>query len=188
MRADKYTLGVSSILLADPFLFEENFNKSVVLIARHSKKGYMGLILNKVSSTMIYEELEDFPEINAPIYYGGPVQTDSMIYYLHNYPQLEDCIRIQNGVYFGGNLEQLKLMIETNQVSTDQIRFFDGYLGWGPGQLEEEIDRWNIWLLPKEKVKNFFTESDEDLWESMLSRISPGHAVIANIGEIPGQN
>ncbi len=61
------------ILLSEPFLGDRFFKRSVVLLGEHNDKGTIGFILNKPTNIKISEAIEDFPEFNAPIYFGGPV-------------------------------------------------------------------------------------------------------------------
>ena len=85
------------------------------------------------------DALEDFPPFDAPLYFGGPVQTDT-IHFLHTLGQkLEGSKEILPGIFWGGDLEMLKLLIDTHQVTKNDIRFFAGYSGWEPQQLTEEL-------------------------------------------------
>src|SRR5215217_6150445 len=96
------------LLVAEPFQRESFFKRAVVLICQHDDKGTVGLIINKITDLKINEAIEDFPEFNVPVYFGGPEKTDN-IFYVHTYGDLiEGSIKIAEGIYWGGNFEQLK--------------------------------------------------------------------------------
>ncbi len=91
------------------------------------------------------DALEDFPEFDAPLYFGGPVETDT-VHFIHRLgDQLEGSKKILPGIYWGGDLDHLKFLLDTNQVENDQIRFFAGYAGWEPEVLNTEIIQDNFW-------------------------------------------
>lgn len=178
---------VGSILVANPFLMDAYYKRSVILLGEHSDEGTVGFILNKPTDLIITDALEDFPEIDAPLYFGGPVQTD-IIHFLHSYPQLENCKKIQEGIYWGGNLEQLKVMIETRQVTKNKIRFFAGYGGWEEDQLQSEIDSNTVWLMFEGVLKNPLEQPDEELWQIVLKKMGSKYAILANFPEDPSLN
>src|SRR5882724_1184969 len=83
------------------------FKRSVILLGEHSTEGTVGFILNKPTDLTLNDALEDFPPFEVPLYFGGPVQTDT-IHFLHTLgEQLEGSKRILPGIWWGGNLEAL---------------------------------------------------------------------------------
>ena len=89
------------ILIAEPFLSGNYFNRSVVLLVAHSDKGAVGFILNKRVDFPIHEIFPDFPEFEAKVYLGGPVATDS-IYFIHKLgKQLPGSIQVLGGRFRG---------------------------------------------------------------------------------------
>ena len=75
------------LLIADPFLKDPNFMRSVIMICRHSEEGTFGFALNKQYELTLDELITDLNEFPIPVYTGGPVQMDT-IHYIHQYPQL----------------------------------------------------------------------------------------------------
>src|SRR5204862_4178612 len=127
------------LLISEPFMMDSYFQRSVVLLTEHGNEGTIGFILNKQTNVLVSDVLPGFPESDIPLYFGGPVQTDT-IHFLHSLGEtLEGSREIQKGIYWGGNLEQLKNMIEKKMVSPDEMRFFAGYSGWDPEQLNQEL-------------------------------------------------
>src|SRR6185295_936367 len=110
------------ILISEPFMMDSYFQRSVVLLTEHSNEGTIGFILNKQTTVLVCDVLQDFPESDIPLYFGGPVQTDT-IHFLHTLGEsLEGSREIQKGIYWGGNLEHLKNMIEKKIVNNNDVR------------------------------------------------------------------
>src|SRR3954464_13038426 len=102
---------VGRILISEPFLLVSYFKRAVILLGEHSEEGTVGFILNKPTDLKLNDALEDFPPFDAQLYFGGPVQTDT-IHFLHTLgPKLEGCKEILPGIFWGGDLETLKLLI-----------------------------------------------------------------------------
>ena len=133
-------------------LNDMSFNRSVILLTEHSEDGSVGFILNK---PLAYSINDLIPEIDANfvIYNGGPVEQDNL-YFLHNVPELiPDSIEISYGLYWGGNFETTKELINAGKLSKQNIRFFLGYSGWETNQLEEELND-NSWIILENELKN----------------------------------
>ncbi len=172
--------GVGKILVSDPFLRDQYFKRSVILLGEHGNDGTVGFIINKPTDLTINDVLEDFPDFEVPLYYGGPVQIE-VVHFVHTLgDKLEGSRIIVPGIYWGGNLEALKLMIETKQVEKNEIRFFAGYSGWEPKQLSEEI-RNKIWKVSQSKVNLTFSQHPENLWGEVLRLMKSPYAVLEDL-------
>ena len=126
------------MLVAEPFLQDPNFRRGVILLCDHQKEGSFGFILNKPIDMGINDLISSFPDFKSEVYYGGPVQTDT-IHYLHTRGDiLPNSIEVMSGVYWGGDFEQLKEFILADKIKPNDIRFFVGYSGWAAGQLKNE--------------------------------------------------
>ena len=178
---------VGRILVSEPFLMDSYFKRTVILLGEHGDQGTVGFILNKPTELALNDALEDFPPFDVPLYFGGPVQTET-IHFLHTIgKKLEGSKEILPGIFWGGSLEMLKLMIETNQVSTDSIRFFAGYSGWEPQQLEDELNG-RTWLIFNGQKDFAFSNKPDDLWGDVLRSMGSQYAVLANFPENPSLN
>ena len=102
-------VSVGKLLLAEPFMLDGHFKRSVVLITDHSvEMGTVGFVLNKPLRVNINNLISEFPKCAAGVFSGGPVQPDT-IHYIHTAGDvLEGSQKIINGVYWGGDFEQLK--------------------------------------------------------------------------------
>lgn len=178
---------VGRILVSEPFLLDSYFKRSVILLGEHGNEGTVGFILNKPTDLKLNDALEDFPPFDVPLYFGGPVQTDT-IHFLHTMGnKIPGSKEILKGIFWGGDLEVLKVLIDTNQVATNDIRFFAGYSGWEPHQLEDEL-KGHTWIVSNCKQEIAFTENPEDLWGHVLRAMGSQYAILANFPEDPSLN
>ena len=149
-------------------------------MCEHEDDGSLGFILNKSLNMKINELIADFPEINSTVFYGGPVQTDT-IHYIHNLGHLlEDSQEIMPGIFWGGNFEKLKSLIATGLVTPDDIRFFVGYSGWSKFQLKEELNM-GSWVLADMDLNYLFKKNRKDLWSKVMEHKGDVYSVIAQL-------
>jgi putative transcriptional regulator len=95
---------------------------------------------------------------------------------------------ISKGIYWGGNFETLKLLLQNGLINEDEIKFFAGYSGWGEGQLVEELNQ-NSWLVTNNyDAKTVFYADEENLWKEVVVGLGPRYAHIANFPEDPRWN
>jgi len=171
-----------NLLIAEPFMMDPNFKRSVVLLCDHDgEDGSLGFILNKSINMNIAELLPDFPEFDAEVLFGGPVQTDTL-HFIHNKEELsEGGKEIVKGVYWGGNFDALRSQISTKQMTPNDIRFFVGYSGWSPGQLEDEM-KMKSWILSAAKKRDIFTHKyNSALWKEVLKKKGNSYSVISEM-------
>ncbi|HNM27718.1 MAG TPA: YqgE/AlgH family protein, partial [Saprospiraceae bacterium] len=127
------------VLLAEPFMQDPYFRRSVVLLCEHHDEGSIGFILNKSIDMPLNDLMSEFPKFDAEVFYGGPVQTDTL-HYVHNIGELlDDSVKVADGVWWGGDFDKLKFLITSGLIEPPNIRFFVGYSGWSSGQLSEEL-------------------------------------------------
>jgi len=170
------------ILLAEPFMLDPNFKRSTVLLCEHNEQGSLGFIMNKPLEVRITELIADFPDFETEVFFGGPVQTDT-VHYLHNLGSLlEDSIPVCPGVYWGGNFEKLKFLISSQLVDPQQIRFFIGYSGWSEGQLEDEMT-YGSWILADMHANYLFKSSPDELWRQVMYNKGRNYTVISEMPE-----
>lgn len=168
------------ILLAEPFMVDSNFKRTVVLMCEHEDDGSLGFILNRSLDMPINDLIANFPEIEATVFYGGPVQTDT-IHYVHNAGDLlEGSQEISEGIYWGGNFEQLKALIEQGLIEAADIQFFVGYSGWSPTQLEEEMNM-GSWVVADLESNYLFKRKEIDLWQKVMVTKGDAFTIIAQM-------
>lgn len=175
-----------SILLSEPFLNDSYFKRSVILLAESNEKGSMGFILNKPVGYNINELVTDFPEFDAPVYFGGPVESNSL-YFIHTEPDmLGFSFEIENGIFYGGDYEKVRQNAALGLLKPEQIRFFAGYSGWDSGQLDFEMED-DSWLV-FERPGTLLSMKPETLWGELLKQSNSEMAIWANFPEDPRLN
>ena len=112
------------LLIADPFLKDPHFMRTVVFLCEHQTEGSFGFVLNKQYDHTLDELITNFEGFPIPVYYGGPVQVDT-IHFLHQYPELiPGGQEVLKGIYWGGDFEMVTQLIQNNEIDLDKIRFF----------------------------------------------------------------
>ncbi|PLX19391.1 MAG: transcriptional regulator [Marinilabiliales bacterium] len=174
------------ILISEPLLSDSYFKRSVVLITEYSDQGAVGFVLNKPVDLPLNEVLADFPDFNAQVYIGGPVAKDT-IHFLHTLGELvPNSVHVLDNIYWGGNFESLKELIAEGIVESSQVRFFLGYSGWSPNQLEDEIEE-NAWIVTRVESDKIMS-ADKDIWKKTLDELGKKYKVWANFPENPAMN
>jgi putative transcriptional regulator len=176
------------LLVAEPSITGDlSFNRSVVLLADHNDDGSVGFILNKPLGYTIRDLI---PEISASfqIYNGGPIEQDNL-YFIHNIPQLiPGSIEIATGIYWGGDFESTKDLINQGKVTRNNIRFFLGYSGWDASQLQNELDS-NSWIISENELRNkIIGKSASDFWREKIMEQGGDYLIWSNAPENPIYN
>lgn len=176
------------LLVSEPFMNDDHFGRSVILIGEHNEEGTFGFVLNHfVENIDLNDIMNDFPHFETRIANGGPVKTNNL-YYIHSLGEkLTGSIPLVEGVFMGGSFDELKKLIEAKQVKKREIRFFLGYAGWSVGQLEHEIKE-NTWMIANADADEIMSTDHENLWESILKKMGEKHKVISNFPENPSLN
>jgi len=176
------------LLIAEPsILGDASFNRSVILLAEYSQEGSIGFILNK---PLNYTLTDLIPEIKGGfrVYNGGPVEQDNL-YFIHKIPNLiPGSIEISFGIYWGGDFECVKDLINQNKLKENDIRFFLGYSGWDSDQLISELIS-NTWVLSQNIYKESIIEkSDDSIWKEKMLEFGAGYNIWSNAPEDPTFN
>lgn len=174
------------ILISEPSLRDFYFRQSVVLLAEHNEEGSFGIIINKPIETRLNEVLKEFTDIDIPIYLGGPVKTDS-IFFIHTKENVGKSLKIIDGLYWGGDIDTIRDMMKTGMIREDEIRFFIGYAGWHPNQLDREISE-KSWVLSHTTVEEVISKHPEQLWPGYLKNMGSDYAIWANFPADPSFN
>ncbi|WP_108211260.1 YqgE/AlgH family protein [Pontibacter mucosus] len=189
MMADSKTIKPrsGSILISEPYLGDPNFERSVILLCSHEEEGSFGLVLNRPSNLHLSDVLDVFEEdFDMVLGVGGPVQYNTL-HYIHRLADLPQAVKLNDNLYWGGDFEVLRTMIDTGQVAKEDIRFFLGYSGWTPGQLQEEVDK-NVWIVNNNAANKLFTLDTETLWRSILRQMGGKFKVLSNYPDDPRLN
>lgn len=175
------------LLLSEPFQKDLYFKRTVVLLTEHNEMGSVGFILNKPLDIKIHEAIDDFPEFDSPLYFGGPV-SKNQLFYIHTLGEkLEGSIEIASGIYWGGSFDTLRALIEDGIIKPEEVRFFAGYSGWEPSQLDKELEE-KSWIVANGKKEYIMNNNTGKLWSNILKSMGQTYAVMANFPEDPSLN
>lgn len=156
-----------AFLIADPFLKEAPFKRSVVYLCNHDADGSIGFVINKPSGFFLNELMNGVTAPNIEVFTGGPVGEDTL-HFIHQHPQLIPGGQpLGKSIYWGGNFEKAITAINAKKIHSDSIKFFLGYSGWSAGQLTDEINE-KSWLLSEASLPIIFNTAPEQCWEQSI--------------------
>lgn len=173
------------LLIAEPFMKDPNFRRSVVLICDHNENGSFGLNLNiPIRNLVMGDIINDFPAPELIVYEGGPVSPNTL-HYIHKDGSVPNAIKIKAGYYWSGDFDYIKDSIQYGKINLNDIRFFIGYSGWGEGQLNEELEG-NSWIVCK-TYTDYLKESNS-LWKDILKHMGGNYKIVSSFPEDPMLN
>jgi putative transcriptional regulator len=173
------------LLISEPALRDFYFGRSVVLLVEHNEsEGSIGLILNKPIHLKLNEVVKEFPNNDFPLFLGGPVHPERL-FYLHTVgEQIPGSIEIMQGLYWGGEIQKLMELIDQGVVTSPEVRFFIGYSGWEPGQLDREMLE-KSWIITQCQRDMAMEQKPEKLWSNLLKELGNDYAIWANFPADP---
>ncbi len=187
IKTNNIAPGKGKLLISEPFLMDYYFKRSVVLLAEHNEEGSFGIIMNKPLDTVFNDVVKDFPELDTQIYLGGPVKNDSLFFVHTMGDSIDNSTEIIEGLYWGGELEQVKEMITLKLIKPGDIRFYIGYSGWGANQLESELKR-NSWVVSGMPAGELLNTNPHQLWKKSLLDLGEDYAFWPNFPADPASN
>ncbi|HZU74981.1 MAG TPA: YqgE/AlgH family protein [Acidimicrobiales bacterium] len=181
------------LLVASPLLADPNFARTVVLIIEHNEEAAMGVVLNRPSHTPLSELIEPLSDLAAPpglVHLGGPVAPSAAVCLGRLQPgrSPEEASGAQVVPLFDGLVSvdpEGDLALLGGLVQ--DVRLFAGYAGWGPGQLEGELELGGWYVVPSLPA-DAVTPRAEDLWRAVLRRQGPPLALLSNFPLKPSLN
>lgn len=174
------------LLIASPALLDPNFARTVVAIANHDGDGALGVVLNRPSDTEVAEAVPDLADIVADgevVHVGGPVQPGAIVV-LAEFEDPSDAAFLVAGSV---GLVSDRTGIERLGDVTARRRVYAGYAGWGPGQLEAELER-EDWILEPARPEDVFTAEPDELWGTVLERKGGHYRLVARMPPDPSVN
>jgi putative transcriptional regulator len=175
------------ILISEPFLYDDTFGRSVVLLVDHTAGGSMGLVMNKILPLTLNRVIKEFGKVKEEIrvYKGGPIAPDTL-FFIHTLPQIPDSLTVSKGLYLNGNFNAVKDYVAEGNPVGGRIRFFLGYSGWEKDQLEQEI-KGNTWLIGQGEIPELMDESVH-IWKNALGKLGAKYETWSRFPEIPSLN
>lgn len=178
IRSNTDQIFTGSILIAEPLMPDKHFSRSVVLLIDHKDdEGTLGIIINKrlnISLQKIVRNFE-FKNFNPPVFFGGPVAVDQLFFMHKSSIPIENSVEITKGLFWGGNIEQIDMLIRTGQLKENEIRFYVGYSGWAAGQLKNELKQ-NSWAVTFASTEEIWYTEPSRMWDLMISKLGAAYA------------
>ncbi len=174
------------LLIASPAILDPNFHRTVVLITAHLDDGTVGLVLNRPSETSVGEavpQLGPVAELDAPVYVGGPVNPNGVAVLA----EFDDPGEAGAAVLEDIGFVALDEALEDRPPALRRTRVFAGVAGWGPGQLDGELER-EDWILEPARREDVFGDDPERLWSAVLSRKGGRYELVARMPLDPSLN
>ncbi len=193
MSMEKLSLA-GNFLISETDLIDPNFFRTVVLITDHGEEGAFGLVVNRSAGVYMQDILPSFSGSSAgtiPVYVGGPVE-QQYLFLLHDGLDGVDvpdpAVSPVPGVIFQPLTETIAEALNHHQnLSKKNIHVFAGYSGWGPGQLEHEIEE-DAWLTIPASPEIVFHPNPANGWKDAMSKKGDLYRIIAQTGFKPSMN
>ena len=164
-----------ALLVSMPQLCDPNFHRTVILLCRHSQEGALGLVVNRplMTSGRVVVNLEASEQLSTDrdlqVWVGGPVEPYRS-WMLVGGPAGEEVqgARIAERLYLSTSPDLLRRLLEPSPPL--YARLIVGYAGWGPGQLEAELEA-SAWLVSEVDRDLIFDVPAEEMWEAAIRRL-----------------
>lgn len=172
------------LLVATPPLEDANFDRTVVFVLEHHDEGAIGVVINRPSLEALDEPLDrwiDLQSAPSSVFTGGPVEESALIALAETTEPLDTDREYLNPIV--GTIASADLTADPALVAAEVrgVRVFRGYAGWGPGQLEGEIEA-GAWLVLDSEPGDVFSDRPDELWRTVLRR-QPGR--LAWLADVP---
>jgi len=163
------------LIVARDNLPDSNFARSIVLVMNNLGPGPVGIIINRpmpIPVSRLFPDIERLAQVRDKVYFGGPVDFGSVWFLFRAGTPPEHAIQACDGVYLSADREVLLQLLGRNKPM-DGLRIFLGHAGWGPGQLEAEIER-HDWTSKRAEIESIFSGKSDHPWP--LTR-EPEHSI-----------
>jgi len=175
------------MLIADPFLKGPYFGRSIVLITEHGSQGAVGFVLNKASNIYPDEVIDDLFSFNGELFIGGPVSPDTL-HFIHTLGRkIPGSVKITDQLYWGGDFDKIKELINKKEATSEQVKFFAGYSGWSSGQLEDEIEE-SSWIVTNISDEIIMSANVNDIWKTCMRNLGDVYKTWSSFPEDPSFN
>ena len=157
-------------LISEPFMNDPNFGRTVVYLCEHNEEGSFGFVLNNYLDVDLHEISTNFPDIPARISLGGPVKNQNL-YFIHTLGhQIPGSIPVASSIFLGGDYDVLLEKLNTDLSLLKNVRFFLGYSGWSPGQLDNELKEKSWLVLQNFNEMDIMDTNLDSIWKDLMAQ------------------
>ncbi|MCR9177946.1 MAG: YqgE/AlgH family protein [Alphaproteobacteria bacterium] len=176
-REERVGYLTGQLLIAMPAMRDPRFTRTVIYVCAHNEEGAMGIVVNRLIGSISFQDLMEqleldpdrIPETRVPsIHFGGPVETGRG-FVLHTTDYLvPDSMQLSESLALTATVDILRDISEG--AGPDRRLLALGYAGWGPGQLDNELQE-NAWLSVDSDPEILFDKVLDDKWDRALAKI-----------------
>lgn len=174
------------LVIASPALLDPNFRRTVVLVTEHGDDGAMGVVLNRPSRVAVADAVPELAPVlgkDERVFAGGPVQSGAIVVLAEfSDPAAAAAIVVADVGFVSAGTE-----VERLGDAVRRARAYAGYAGWGPGQLEAELEE-SSWIVEPPLPAELFAAEPEALWRAVLERKGGKYALVARMPANPSLN
>jgi putative transcriptional regulator len=176
---------IGHLLISNANLFDPNFRRTIVLIGHHDDEGAVGVVLNQPLAVAVRDAVPPLGGLVEPeesLFDGGPVQPDSVVVVADFVdPSRADVLAM-------GSIGFLPPEADDDiGRAIRRARVYAGYAGWGPGQLEGELEEAS-WITAPALPGDVFHDDPSHLWDDVLRRLGRGYDMLRMMPRDPSMN
>jgi putative transcriptional regulator len=158
-------------LIASPGLHDPNFRETVVLVTHPRDGPPWGVIINRpleVRLSEVFTEYETLKKRKDVLFFGGPVGRGGLVFLVRSPKPPPRAVPVLRDVHFISDIETIEGLLRRPEP-TRGLRVYAGYAGWGPGQLQGEIERGGWHVLPADAA-TVFDKNPAEIWPELIKR------------------
>ncbi|MBS1782191.1 MAG: YqgE/AlgH family protein [Bacteroidetes bacterium] len=189
-RPENATLFSGRLLIAEPFLNDPNFFRSVILLCESGNEGSVGFVLNHATNLKLGDLLPALSSTDFTIYQGGSVQPDTL-HMIHKKSTLFGGSKILENIFWGGSYQALQEALLAQQCNSSDVRLLVGYSGWKKGQLETEVlqGHWMVYAPTEAELQELLFQTDIlDIWKKSIQMLGTQFNYMLNLPPSPQLN
>jgi putative transcriptional regulator len=173
------------LLISGGNLFDPNFRHTVVLVGEHNEEGAVGVVLNRPLELTVKQAVPTLTQLVEPgehLFRGGPVEPDQAVLLVEvgDAAVLDVPVVRSVGFLTGDVSSEVRSTVR-------RARVYVGHAGWGPGQLDAELEG-GSWIVEPAAEGDIFTAEPGSLWRRVLERKGGRYASLARMPFDPSMN
>lgn len=176
--------------MASPLLRDPNFVRTVVLMCEHGEGGSWGLVVNRRTALTFGELLDDLPfpaSAEGPVFWGGPVEPSRMQVLHRLRREIPDVLEIVHDMGLGLDADMFREVVGVRLLPGEALHAYVGHAGWGPGQLEAELEG-KSWIVCTADDSVVFDTNPDEMWDRILRALGPSYARLVDVPLDPRAN